>query len=421
MSSLRGVVAAGVVLYVAAPTTSAQMPKVGLASGDVNGDGYDDVVVSDRFAGGGLGGGELHVVDGRSGALLWKRAGFAVRHTDLLGVSIVDEGVDRPVVIAGVRDRATCGLRIEVLRGGDGGELANHALPPTWEEFSCGLAPLDDVDGDGVIDLVVTRPWYSSRADREGRVSILSLVTGCESVAFDGASEGRLLGQALAVGRFDAVPGNDVAVCAWSYEPARIPVSRRSVLTLSGITFTPISEQVPERSFVVFEPSLVQYGDSNGDGLDELLVGALRTLDCEAGEFVAEGRVLSGSSSGALRLVSAPRANDDAVLVEALRGVEVGQRFVALGTPREFACGAGAWRVFDANGRVVRARSDSKRDYYPIAMIAVDIRRDPPSRLVVAGARLPDDVDHYLVDLECWGGPAWTTCLWRYELEPRGR
>lgn len=401
--------------------SSAQMPTVELAAGDVDGDGYDDLAVAYRFAGGWKSGGELHVVDGRSGVLRWKRAGFGAGHGVLLGTTILDEGVNSTLVVAAVHDLATHELRIELLRGASGLLLTTYTLPATRSEFSCRLAPLDDVDGDGTVELAVARPWYSSNAEFEGRVALLSLVTGCEVSALDGGSERRFLGQALAVGCFDRTSGVDLAVAAWFGGRSRDSDSCRSVLTLTGRTLEPIFERLPDSCSVAFEPTLVTCGDTDGDGLDELLFGSLRVVDPETADFVAEGRVVPGQPGSTRKLFAVDHAYDDAVLITSLRGVGVGSGFVVVGTPREFAWGAGAWRVFDATGSVLRTCGDAKRAYYPIALVAADVHRDPPSRLIVAGAREAEEVDHYLVDLECWGGPSWTTCLWSYELEPRAR
>ncbi|MCE9592650.1 MAG: integrin alpha [Planctomycetes bacterium] len=297
-----------------------------------------------------------------------------------------------------------------MLRGDNGELLCTHREPPTWQEWCCSLAALDDVDGDGVADLAVARFNFERTAQREGRVSIVSLRDGCEVAAVEGGRELRGLGLWLGVGEFDREPGLDLVTTAWWNR-------ERSVLWLSGRLLQPILERYSEGCGVTIGTSLATYGDLDGDGLDEVVIGARRTLDSDKGEFVAEARISRAAPGDPLRTLAVSGAYDEGPLVAVLRGVPESARFVAVATPREFWF-AGVWRIFDADGHIVRTCSDKSREYYPIAMAAANVRRDPPSRLIVVGARLSDGASRHAMDVECWGGPAWQTRLWRYEFEP---
>ncbi|MCC6408914.1 MAG: FG-GAP repeat protein [Planctomycetes bacterium] len=401
-----------------AVSASAQIPSVGLATGDVDRDGFDDVAITSRHTGSTARGGMLHVVSGRTGGRLWSREYVSEGPPRILGVTIVAVGVAEPLVVAAMRDETTRELRLDLHRGSDGDPLLTHRLCPTASEYECFLAPMEDVDGDGVVELAIARPCFSRVGQFEGRISVVSLRDGCELAAIEGGRDRRQLGRQLTVGEFDREPGLDIAITAYAGPGPRLSSLDYSVVWLSGRTLSPFFERYSEGCGTAIGTSLATCGDVDGDGLDEIAIGALRTLDSDQGVFIAEARIVRAAPGDPLRTFAVQNAYDDGPFVVALRGSEPSARLTALGTPRA-DWSSGAWRVFDGQSRVVGSHVDQTRDWYPIELLAVESDRDPASRLVVVGARLEDDVHHYLIDLECWGGPGWQTRSWSYELEPR--
>lgn len=388
-------------------------PLVSLATGDVDGDGYDDVALAYAHAGGRHSGGALHVIDGKHGSRRWAVSGFAERAETLLGVTVVAASLDTPLVVTAVRENASRALRLELLDASSGTRRSSIRLPPCDEEWSCALSPLDDVDGDGVCELAVGRPWFDDVEPRAGRVSIVSLVEGCELASLDGNEADEGLGRVLAIGRFDRRDGLDVAT-----------TSHRAHSTLVRWLSSPELATVAEASKSMFDvefaTSLATLGDCDSDGLDELAVTARRSAEADLNDTCTDVFVLSPDSPEGASQFSPDSERVDWAHTAILCGVAPGERHLAVGEPGRSVI-RGAWYVLDERFAVERQVLDRRRTTYPLALAAADIRRDPPSRLIVVGAALVRGLDHAVVDVECWGGPAWTTCLWSYELEAEAR
>jgi hypothetical protein len=154
------------------------------AVGDVDGDGVLDVYASD-FAGSanGQGSGRVLVHSGATGERLLDLSGETAGEG--FGIGIADagdvngDGFDDLVIgswqYAGM---APAGGRVYVRSGSDGSVLRTITGKVMGETLGFDATGMGDVDGDGVPDMLVTSAWSAVSGGRSGRMFILSGAAG---------------------------------------------------------------------------------------------------------------------------------------------------------------------------------------------------------------------------------------------------
>jgi hypothetical protein len=154
------------------------------AVGDVDGDGTLDVYAAD-FSGNtnGPGSGRAFVHSGATGAKLMDLPGETPGEG--FGIGIADAGdVDRDghddLVIGAWQYAAAAvsGGRIYLYSGADGRLLRTITGKVMGETLGFDATGIGDVDGDGVVDLLVTSAWSAVNGGRSGRMFILSGAEG---------------------------------------------------------------------------------------------------------------------------------------------------------------------------------------------------------------------------------------------------
>lgn len=148
-------------------------------AGDVNGDGFDDVVVTALAPNGNNASGRAAVLSGATGTpihLFDAQTQFEWFGVDCAGAGDVDgDGFDD--VIIGVKQDMTVGYRggaAKVYSGATGGVLHTFLAESALQCFGASVAGAGDVDGDGFADLAIGAPgaWGA------GRVTVFSGANG---------------------------------------------------------------------------------------------------------------------------------------------------------------------------------------------------------------------------------------------------
>ena len=225
------------------------------SAGDVNADGYSDIIVGDERWSIHTGRSYVHLgvpAPGEPGDTpLWASPGPAAHGRFGASMTAGDWNGD------GWTDIAT-GAYLEDGTAPDAGAAYTHfggldglAAAPGWsaagnqtgEWFGCAVADAGDIDGDGYADLAVGAPHYSGSARDEGAVFF-----------FNGSVDG---------------PGDDAL---WMVE---------GIQSGSG-----------------FGSDVARAGDVNGDGYSDVIVGAFRCRNGGSGSGGGAARVYYGSRHG---------------------------------------------------------------------------------------------------------------------------
>jgi FG-GAP repeat/FG-GAP-like repeat len=224
-------------------------------AGDVNGDGFSDVIIGARHYSSG------HSQEGRAFVYQGAATGLAIN----------------------------AGWENETNRGGS--------------FYGAAVATAGDVNGDGFSDVVVGAPWYGNGQSAEGGAFLyLGSATGLASTpAWTGESNQAtaLYGQSVAsAGDVNGDGYSDVIVGALLYDNETEAEGRVYVYhgSPAGLSVAP-SWIVESNHFVAyFGQSVASAGDVNGDGFADVVIGALNYDN----DQVDEGRVFvyHGSASG---------------------------------------------------------------------------------------------------------------------------
>ncbi len=278
-------------------------------AGDVNADGYADVVVgapgddpNNIFDAG-----SVYVVSGRSGSVIHTLNGTGIEES--LGYSVAGAGdIDADGfddVIAGAwSHRAAMGMRTGCARvySGRTGRILHTFVGRTANEyfgFSVGRA--GDVDLDGFGDVVVGSPGTSTAFNHAGAARVFSGRTGVQLFQFVGTSAFAFCGKAVGTpGDLDGDHHDDIMVSSL-FDNRRGP-NHGSVDVYSGKTGTLIHSVYGPAQFGFFGYSCAGAGDVDGDGVPDLVVGA--PLESGTFQYAGAAYVYSGKSGLPIKKLS---------------------------------------------------------------------------------------------------------------------
>lgn len=265
--------------------------------GDMNADGYDDLVIS--------GWDYVSVYSGADGTLLqhWvEQPGERLGSGSLVG-DLNSDGFDDVLANAWMASGAAgqeAGA-VFAFSGLDGSQLYRWEGNESFIWFGeCSAA--GDVNGDGVTDVVIGSPYETeSRKWAAGRAYVYSGSDGSLLYSLTGqTSEYSLFGNAVAgAGDVNQDGFDDVIVGEYEFDGGPWLQSCGAAYVFSGKDGTLIHHWVGSRFYQSLGFSVASAGDVNGDGASDLMVGAPYESDGVRDEPGA-ARVYSGADGAML-------------------------------------------------------------------------------------------------------------------------
>ena len=167
--------------------------------------------------------------------------------------------------------------------------------------FGESVAGAGDVDGDGLADLVVGA-WFTDPGGKPeaGSVFVYSGATGNLLHRFDGFAMGDRLGTSVAgAGDFDGDGSPDVVAGAYRASPFVLPAPG-SAYVFSGTTGALLAQFDGESNLDWFGYRVGNAGDVNGDGLTDLIVSGKENTLLNGPTYAGTAFVYSGSSGDLL-------------------------------------------------------------------------------------------------------------------------
>ncbi|MAF64326.1 MAG: hypothetical protein CMJ84_01530 [Planctomycetes bacterium] len=274
-------------------------------AGDVNADGFDDLIVGAMHdPSGGTESGAVFVYSGSDGTLLhsWTGAGNGERHgAAVAGAGDVNgDGFDD--VICGSPTRGGGFLfkgGATVYSGQNGTVLYNYDGGATSEHFGAAVSGAGDIDGDGRADFVIGIPGGDVPDVDAGGARVYAGADGSLLYEFHGDGAGDRFGTSVAAaGDVDGDGTPDLIVGAHGADNGGscAGIARVFSGTDGSVLFTLIGADEGDW----FGGSVDGAGDVNGDGYADLIVGFLQA-DGAAGADCGAYRVFSGADGSVLQ------------------------------------------------------------------------------------------------------------------------
>ena len=310
--------------WVAGPRSDVQMGFSVASAGDVNGDGFPDVVVSAP----GIPVGEVYVYFGSAGGLATTPSvtfsGFGV---SVAGAGDVNgDGYDDVLVgdIGGANGLGIAALYL--------GSPSGTATTPAWQvvgtqgygslgapgHFAVVVAGAGDVNGDGYADILISDPFHDSDGltDNGAVYLYLGSPTGPSSTpdwTFSGAKSGSNLSDPVAAaGDVNGDGYADVIVSERGYEAGQ---TSGRVLVFHGASsglHTAPDWIMNSKKCCIFGSGVASAGDVNGDGFDDVIIGQNQYNNGAHGATLTEGRafIFLGSSRGLSKMAATTLSGD---------------------------------------------------------------------------------------------------------------
>ncbi len=267
-------------------------------AGDVNADGYDDFIIGAWGAdpGGRVDAGSALVFSGLDRSLLWRFDGAA--WYDWLGSAVAGVGdINRDgfddLIVGAIRTES--GFTLDagaamVYSGRSGAMLWQYSGSGAWENLGNSVAAAGDVNQDGFDDFIIgsAKGGIGPRL-KGGSAYVYSGSNGTLLLRFDGQNKGDRLGASVAgAGDVDHDGFDDLVVGAPLSDPGGVS-GAGSIYVHSGRFGGLIWQFDGKQPYAHFGASVAGAGDVDGDGFDDLLVGA---PGADTGGFLDTGAAL---------------------------------------------------------------------------------------------------------------------------------
>jgi hypothetical protein len=309
------------------------------AAGDVNGDGYADVLAgAPLFDGGSVDEGRVEAylggAEGLTEAAGWSATGVQAGARFGSSASTVGDldgdGFDDFAIGAPLHDNGETNEGAVFVYSGSG---AGPAVTPNWTleanvggaQFGVAVAGAGDVNGDGFGDLLVGANLFADGQTAEGRAYVYlgsaSGLSGAPAWGFESDVASAQLGGAVAgAGDLDGDGYSDVVIGASQLTNGQSREGRAYVFhgSAAGLAASPTWTLEGEQIDAFLGVSVAGAGDVNGDGFADLVLGS-HQYDVNLSN---EGRVLvfHGSRAG---LAASPSWVEPGGLANASFGIAV--------------------------------------------------------------------------------------------------
>lgn len=264
-------------------------------AGDVNGDGYSDLIVGAPGASNGQAGEGLAYVHygsttGLSAApnvTLEANIASAAFGTSVCSAGDID-GDGYSDVIVGAPNSGGTGAAY-IFHGGPAGLSTSPTttlLGTATSEFGAAVSAAGDIDADGYGDVIIGAPGINSAFVHRGRFTGLS---GEVQVVLTGPAGSRFGAAVATAGDVDGTGFSDVIVGAPNFSNGQTNEGAAFVYHggLNGIPPAPAIQLEPNLANSNFGTSVAGAGDVNGNGYFEVVVGAPGWASGQAGEGAA--------------------------------------------------------------------------------------------------------------------------------------
>ncbi|MCH7690742.1 MAG: FG-GAP repeat protein [candidate division Zixibacteria bacterium] len=283
------------------------------SAGDVDNDGFDDLIVGAPLNNAaGSNAGRAYVFSGQTGDTIYIFTGEA--GNDFFGRSVAsagdvnNDGFDDLIVGAFRNDAGGDGFgRVYVFSGQTGDTIYTFAGETAVDWFGFSVASAGDVDNDGFDDLIVGARRNDAGGEDAGRAYVFSGQTGDTIYVFTGEAAGDHFGISVAsAGDVDNDGFDDLIVGAFTNSAAGIAAGRAYVF--SGQTGDTIHVFTGEAAEDIFGFSVASAGDVNKDGFADLIVGARN--NGAGGTRAGRAYVFSGQTGDTLYVFTGETAED---------------------------------------------------------------------------------------------------------------
>ncbi|MFT7618112.1 MAG: hypothetical protein ACI97A_001752 [Planctomycetota bacterium] len=277
-------------------------------AGDVNNDGFDDVIVGATFDDNNFdASGSVRVFSGLDGSILYTRNGDAIG--DLLGNAVCGLGDTNGDGFAEFCAGAASGNGsgafsgfVRIYSGVDGSVLATVDGAIAGDRFGTSMANAGDINQDGISDLIIGAP----DASFSGSATVVSGLDGSLIQLFLGSGSGSDFGRTVSSagdvngdGRADIIVGDTLSDVNGT-NSGSVHVFAAEIAP----SFCPVGTAANNQ----FGVHVSTAGDVNDDGFDDVIVGA--HLADTNGIDAGHARVISGVDGTVLHSLSGIKPGD---------------------------------------------------------------------------------------------------------------